>query len=78
MTQLFIRNQDMVIMPVQGGAEVLLSNNRPVAGYTPEIGWFKTDAPKRGHINKHIGRYLTGIEKHTIVKQEFIDNLLRG
>ena len=91
MSQLFIRNLNCVIIPVgegawghsakgrrPGGAEVFLSNNRPVAGYTPELGWFKTDAPKRGNINKHIGRYLTGIDECSIVKQEFIDNLLRG
>lgn len=77
MGQLFIRNQDTVVMPVGNGAEVFLSNNRPVAGYTPELGWFKTDAPKRGHINKHIAKYLAGIEKHTVVAQEFIDGLLR-
>jgi hypothetical protein len=77
MSALFIASNKMVIIKTRNGGEVLLSNNKPVAGYSPEIGWYRTSAVLRGHAGKHIGRYLLGIESFSKVPQEYIHEQLK-
>jgi len=75
MAQLFVVDHTKAAIYKAGTVEVLTSYGRPVAGYTPADGWFKTAHRWSSTTSRHINKYLDGIE-HTIKPQEFLDGLL--
>ena len=56
------------------GTEVFFSYSTPVAGYTPELGFIKTEQWYSSTTTRHINKYLDN-NKATEVSQETINQL---
>lgn len=57
------------------GSEVFFSYSTPVAGFSPELGYIKTDRWYSSTTTRHINKYLDCIPAKT-VSQETINNLV--
>ena len=69
------------VISYNNGVEVLFSYSTPVAGFTPELGLFRTKSWYSSTTTKHINKYVfdntnTIAFKCTEVEQDFIDNLV--
>ena len=56
------------------GTEVFFSYSTPVAGYSPELGYIKTEQWYSSTTTRHINKYLGNIEA-TKVPQQTINEL---
>lgn len=56
-------------------SEVLYSREQPVAGFTPEIGWFVSTQEHTTETLGHIADYLSGISKTVNLTPEEIENM---
>ena len=63
------------------GTEVFFSYDTPVAGYSPELGYIRTNKYYSKTTSRHINKYLD-VKNHNLdctfesVNQEVIDNLV--
>ncbi len=63
------------IVTFNDGTEVFFSYETPVAGYSPVLGYVKTDKWYSSTTTRHINKYLTCKELVTTVDQAVINNL---
>ena len=63
------------IISYNDGTEVFFSYSTPVAGYSTELGYVKTDKWYSSTTTRHINKYLDTIEAAT-VPQQTINELL--
>ena len=66
-----------VVIHLNNDTEILFSYTTPVAGYTKELGWFRTDKKWSKTTSKHINQYLEGLTTVKKIPQEQIDNLIK-
>jgi hypothetical protein len=67
-------NQLLVVS--KNGSEYLISYEEPVAGYSKEFGYWRTEDFWSRTTSKHINRYLKGIDDPKILTQEQIENMI--
>ena len=64
------------LLTFDDGTEVFFSYETPVAGYSNNLGYVKTDEWYSSTTTRHINKYL-GDLKHTVVSHSVIDDLLK-
>ncbi len=57
------------IVTFNDGTEVFFSYETPVAGYSPVLGYVKTDKWYSSTTTRHINKYLNNIEACTVPQQ---------
>ena len=62
------------IVTFNDGTEVFFSYETPVAGYSNELGWIRTDEWYSSTTTRHINKYL-GDLNHIKVPQQIINEL---
>ena len=65
------------IISYDDGTEVFFSYSTPVAGYSPELGYIKTETWYSSTTTRHINKYL-GVIKADEVPLEIINSLSNG
>ena len=60
----------------RGITEILFSYETPVAGYSNDLGYVKTDQWYSSTTTRHINKYLDG-RPHKVVSQSTINDLLK-
>ena len=60
----------------RGITEILFSYETPVAGYSNDLGYIKTDQWYSSTTTRHINKYLDG-RPHKVVSQSTINDLLK-
>lgn len=61
-----------------GKKEILFSYETPVAGWTHEVGYFRTKEQFTASTSRHIKKYLVGVNYVEVVKQSWIESLDLG
>jgi len=64
------------VVTFNDGTEVFFSYETPVAGYSNELGYVKTEQWYSSTTTRHINKYLDGITNCAEVSQETINNLV--
>ena len=64
------------VISYNDGTEVFFSYSTPVAGYSTELGYVKTEQWYSSTTTRHINKYLDGITNCAEVSQETINNLV--
>lgn len=67
---------NVTVIQFANGFEVMFSYNTPVAGFAPNVGWFKTQVYFSATTTKHINLYLGDKENVKEVDQGWINTLL--
>ena len=67
---------NQTLISYNNGREVFFSYKTPVAGYSPDKGYIKTDRWYSSTTTRHINKYLDGITNCAEVSQETINNLV--
>ena len=62
------------VLSYPNGTEVFFSYSTPVAGYSPVLGYVKTEDWYSSTTTRHINKYLNNVEAST-VSQDYINNL---
>ena len=62
------------VISYDDGTEVFFSYSTPVAGYSPELGYFKTEQWYSSTTTRHINKYLVN-KNYTEVPQQTIHAL---
>ena len=60
----------------RGITEILFSYETPVAGYSNDLGYIKTDQWYSSTTTRHINKYIDG-RPHKVVSQSTINDLLK-
>jgi len=72
---------NQTLVSYNNGSEVFFSYRTPVAGYSPELGYVRTNKYYSQTTTKHINKYLN-VNNHNLdcifesVNQEVIDNMV--
>ena len=71
------KNQNEVHL--KGGVIVLFSYQTPVAGFTPDMGYFRTEEFHSTTTSRHINNWLQeeGVDNVELVSQASLDELMR-
>jgi len=71
-----VMGKHRVLLTMTDMTFILFSYEIPVAGYRPQLGYFKTAHHFSKITEQHIEHFLRGVEEVTILPQLDIENLL--